>query len=73
MERIDLQKYLINEDDPNGRKFETQSEWYAGSQLDALRFYLFRHSKFGKDAVFSYDQFKKTYDNELANELGNLV
>lgn len=40
---------------------------------DAFRFYLFRNSIFGKDASFSYEGFKKTYETELANELGNLL
>jgi len=40
---------------------------------DAFRFYLFRHSVFGKDARFSGKQFSKIYETELANELGNLL
>ncbi|MFC2091435.1 methionine--tRNA ligase [Elusimicrobiota bacterium] len=41
--------------------------------VDAFRFYLFRNSVFGKDATFSYESFKKVYESELANELGNLL
>ncbi len=41
--------------------------------VDAFRFYLFRNSMFGKDASFSYEGFKKTYETELANDLGNLL
>ena len=43
MERIDLTKYLINEDKPAGEKpkeYEWEPGWYAGAQLEALRFYL---------------------------------
>ena len=40
-ERIDLTKYLINKDNPNGKgRNDYSSCWYAGGQLEALRFYL---------------------------------
>ncbi len=41
--------------------------------LDALRFYLFREVTFGQDGVISLEGFEQRYNNELANELGNLV
>ena len=40
---------------------------------DALRFYLFREVTFGLDGVISLEGFEQRYNNELANELGNLV
>ncbi len=41
--------------------------------IDALRFYLFREVTFGQDGVISLEGFEQRYNNELANELGNLV
>ena len=41
--------------------------------VDALRFYLFREVTFGQDGVISLEGFEQRYNNELANELGNLV
>ena len=41
--------------------------------VDALRFYLFREVAFGQDGVISLEGFEQRYNNELANELGNLV
>ena len=41
--------------------------------VDALRFYLFREVAFGLDGVISLEGFEQRYNNELANELGNLV
>ena len=41
--RINLEKYLINQDKPNGQqdpKLGSTPEWFAGEQLKALRFYL---------------------------------
>ena len=41
MERIDLNKYMINKNNPGGEKRNYYSNsWYGGSQLEALRFYL---------------------------------
>lgn len=38
--RVDLFQYLVNEDKPNGEQTsEYGNEWYAGSQLEALRYY----------------------------------
>ena len=41
--------------------------------LDPLRFYLFREVTFGQDGVIGLEGFELRYNNELANELGNLV
>ena len=41
--------------------------------IDALRFYCFREVTFGLDGVISLEGFESRYNNELANELGNLV
>jgi methionyl-tRNA synthetase len=41
--------------------------------IDPLRFYLFREVTFGLDGVISLEGFEQRYNNELANELGNLV
>ena len=41
--------------------------------VDPLRFYLFREVTFGQDGVISLEGFEQRYNNELANELGNLV
>ncbi len=40
---------------------------------DSLRYYLSREVVFGKDGDFSWEQFLKRYNSELANDLGNLV
>jgi methionyl-tRNA synthetase len=40
---------------------------------DALRYYLAREVVFGKDGDFSWEQFIKRYNSELANDLGNLL
>jgi len=41
--------------------------------LDALRFYLFRDVRFGQDGDVSYGRVHERYNQELANDLGNLV
>ena len=41
--------------------------------VDALRYYLMREVSFGQDGVVSEEGFEARYNNELANELGNLV
>jgi methionyl-tRNA synthetase len=40
---------------------------------DAFRYYLLREMVLGQDGDFSADQFRRRYDHELANDLGNLV
>lgn len=40
---------------------------------DALRYYLLRHIRSTGDGDFSRERFAKTYDAELANQLGNLL
>jgi len=41
--------------------------------LDALRFYLFRDVRFGHDGDVGYGRVHERYNQELANDLGNLV
>jgi methionyl-tRNA synthetase len=41
--------------------------------IDPLRYYLMREVTFGLDGVISTEGFESRYNNELANELGNLV
>ncbi|MGH2910655.1 MAG: class I tRNA ligase family protein [Solirubrobacteraceae bacterium] len=41
--------------------------------VDALRFYLMREVQFGADGPVGMDALKARYDNELANEYGNLA
>ena len=41
--------------------------------IDPLRYYLLREVAFGQDGVISMEGFESRYNNELANELGNLV
>src|SRR3989338_1137291 len=40
---------------------------------DALRYYLLRTSSFGQDSDFTWDDFIRRYNGDLANGLGNLV
>lgn len=40
---------------------------------DAFRYYLLRHVPSGDDGDFSWEKFENAYNNELANDLGNLV
>lgn len=40
---------------------------------DALRYYLLRHIPSTEDGDFTWAKFESAYNNELANELGNLV
>ena len=40
---------------------------------DALRYYLLRASSFGSDSDFTWDDFIRRYNGDLANGLGNLV
>ena len=40
---------------------------------DPLRFYLTREVSFGQDGDFSWELFEKSYNADLANNLGNLV
>ena len=41
--------------------------------VDAFRYVLFREMPFGNDGDFSAESFRKRYNAELANDLGNLV
>jgi len=40
---------------------------------DALRYYLLRNSSFGADGNFTWEDFIKRYNSDLANDLGNLL
>ncbi len=40
---------------------------------DSLRFFLMREMTLGHDASFSFDLFKRRYNDDLANDLGNLL
>ncbi len=41
--------------------------------VDALRYYLLRHTPSYSDGDFTWEKFEAAYNNELANELGNAV
>ena len=41
--------------------------------LDAFRYYFLRHVDTFNDSDFTWDKFEEAYNNELANDLGNLV
>ena len=41
--------------------------------LDAFRYYFLRHIDTFADSDFTWDKFESAYNNELANDLGNLV
>lgn len=41
--------------------------------LDAFRYYFSRHVDTFSDADFTWEKFENAYNNELANDLGNLV
>ena len=41
--------------------------------LDAFRYYFLRHIDTFSDSDFTWDKFNDAYNNELANDLGNLV
>ena len=40
--------------------------------VDALRYFIFREVTFGQDGDFSMDTFRRRYNADLANDLGNL-
>lgn len=41
--------------------------------VDALRYYILRHTPSYDDGDFTWEKFENSYNNELANELGNAV
>lgn len=41
--------------------------------LDAFRYYFLRHADTFVDSDFTWEKFESAYNNELANDLGNLV
>lgn len=48
-------------------------EVLARHDLDAFRYYFLRHVDTFADSDFSWEKFEDAYNNELANDLGNLV
>lgn len=51
----------------------TPMDVVAAYGADALRYYLLRTSSFGNDGDFTWDDFIRRYNGDLANGLGNLV
>lgn len=49
------------------------AEILAKHGVDPMRYYFLRHLPAGEDGDFSWDNFEAAYNNELANELGNLI
>ncbi len=49
---------------------ETAAQEYGA---DALRYFLFREARFGADADFSMERFRRRYNAELADGLGDLL
>jgi methionyl-tRNA synthetase len=41
--------------------------------IDAFRYYLYRHGPVSEDVDFTWEKFESSYNNELANELGNAL
>lgn len=48
-------------------------EVIARHGLDAFRYYFLRHVDTFSDSDFTWDKFEEAYNNELANDLGNIV
>lgn len=48
-------------------------EWLSNYSTDAVRYFLLREMVTGQDCEFSLDNFVARYNNELANEWGNLI
>ena len=48
-------------------------EVIAKHGVDALRYYMLRHTPSYDDGDFSWEKFENAYNNELANDLGNSV
>lgn len=46
---------------------------YSRYGSDPVRYYLTKEMPLGNDGLFSYDRFIERYNNDLANDLGNLV
>jgi methionyl-tRNA synthetase len=48
-------------------------EKYGETARDPLRYFLLRYITIAEDGNFSYEEFERSYNGELANGLGNLV
>ncbi len=48
-------------------------EWLQLRGVDAVRYYLLREMVTGQDSEFSLEGFENRYNNELANDWGNLI
>lgn len=46
---------------------------YTRYGSDSVRYYLTKEMPLGNDGLFSYERFIERYNNDLANDLGNLV
>ena len=48
-------------------------DWFEEKGIDAVRYFLMREMVTGQDCEFSLENFENRYNNELANEWGNLI
>lgn len=55
-----------------GNSFDLFS-WVNQQGVDAVRYFLLREMTTGQDCEFSIDNFHNRYNNELANDWGNLI
>lgn len=48
-------------------------QWIQSRGIDAVRYFLLREMTTGQDCEFSLENFEQRYNNELANDWGNLI
>lgn len=48
-------------------------DWLDARGIDAVRYFLLREMVTGQDSEFSLESFENRYNNELANDWGNLI
>lgn len=48
-------------------------DWLDSHGIDAVRYFLLREMVTGQDSEFSLENFENRYNNELANDWGNLI
>lgn len=48
-------------------------QWIQSRGIDAIRYFLLREMTTGQDCEFSLENFELRYNNELANDWGNLI